>query len=363
MVCGKRRDPFLYHRLALVVLTPNLTADCLRRAINEIEQFGPRFYTDFVRGQGLSSCWHLAIEQHGLADAVGQDAYLALRQARIEETVSYMAQKAGLKEIDRLFEAKEICYAVFKGGYVREVVYSDPTLRPASDIDILVAPEQRLATINAMKEAGFLLTVDPANVSHEANLCKDGICIDLHWDILRPGRTRVPTVGELLAHRCRHGDIWGLDDVGVVFLMLVHPAFAKYICSPNMDLNKVVDFALWVSRRSIDWDAVARLLQKTGLCAAAWSVLKWYGMLIEPGQLPVPDEFVRRIAPGLIRQRYLTRWLESNLPTRWLEHPARIQFGLTLFLHDRPADALHALTAIRRARRIGRRDPVLDLAA
>jgi len=350
---------FRRHRLALAVADPNATADTLRMAIADIAQFGPAFYTDFLPRQGLSSYWHHTLEQHGLAGVIEPAVRSALKQARLSETVSYMAQKAALQELDRLFEAKGIRYAVIKGTHVRELVYADPTLRPASDIDILVAPEQRLAAVDALKEAGFTLFVNPDVLSHEASLTRGGVDIDLHWDILRPGRTRIDTVPILLARRRRSADIWGLDDADVVFLMLVHPAFAKYVCSPNMDLNKVIDFTLWATRRNIDWDAVATLLEQTGLCAAAWTVLRWYAMLLEPGPLPVPEQFVARIAPGPLRQRYLARWLEHDLPTRWLDKPTRIQFGFTLFLHDRPADAWHALVSILRARHHRGDDPLL----
>ena len=309
----------------------------------------------------MSSYWHHTLERHGLADTIEPAVRSALKQARLSETVSYMAQKAVLQELDRLFEAKGIRYAVIKGTHVRELVYTEPALRPASDIDLLVAPEQRIAAVHALKEAGFTLFINPDIISHEASLTRGGVDIDLHWDILRPGRTRIDTVPILLARRRRSADIWGLDDPDVVFLMLVHPAFAKYVCSPNMDLNKVIDFTLWVTRPNCDWDAVATLLEQTGLCTAAWTVLKWYAMLLKPGTQHVPDTFIARIAPGPLRQRYLTQWLERDLPTRWLDKPARIQFGFTLFLHDRPADAWHALASILLARRRQSDDPLLGI--
>lgn len=351
---------FRRHRLALAV-APTVSADALCHAIAEIRQFGTSFYTDFLPRQGLSSYWHETLHQLGLADAIDPAARAVLMQARIAEAVSYMAQKAALQELDNLFEAQGLRYSVIKGAHVRELVYADPALRPASDIDLLVAPEQRLAAVDVLQGAGFTLFVNPDIVSHEASLTRGGVDIDLHWDILRPGRTRVDTVNILLARRRRCADIWGLDDAGVVFLMLVHPAFTKYVCSPNMDLNKVIDFTLWVTRRPIDWGAVAALLEKTGLCTAAWTVLKWYGMLLEPMPLPVPEDFIARIAPRLLRQRYLRKWLEYDLPTRWLDKPARIQFGFTLFLHDRPADAWHALASILRASRCRGDDPLLGI--
>ena len=212
---------FHRHRLALTVADPNATADTVRQAIAEIAQFGPAFYTDFLPRQGLSSYWHHTLEQHGLANVIEPAVRSALKQVRLSEAVSYMAQKAALQELDRLFEAKGIRYAVIKGTHVRELVYTDPALRPASDIDLLVVPEQRLAAVDALKEAGFMLFVNPDNVSHEAVLAGGGVDVDLHWDILRPGRTRIDTVPILLARRCRSADTWGLDDADVVFLMLV----------------------------------------------------------------------------------------------------------------------------------------------
>ena len=63
-------------------------------------------------------------------------------------------------------EAKGIRYAVIKSAYVRDPVYADPALRPASDIDILIAPELRLAAVDAKKTPGFKLVVNPEVASH-----------------------------------------------------------------------------------------------------------------------------------------------------------------------------------------------------
>jgi hypothetical protein len=99
---------------------------------------------------------------------------------RFAEAASYMAQKAALRELDGIFEAQGIRYAVIKGAHVRELVYADPALRAASDIDLLVAPEQRLAAVDAIKEAGFTLFVNPDVVSHEVSLARGGVDVDLH---------------------------------------------------------------------------------------------------------------------------------------------------------------------------------------
>lgn len=169
-----RHRAFRQHQLALVVADSNVAPGALRQAIAETAQFGPSFYTDFLPHQGMSSYWYDTLEKHGLMQAIAPDARAALKQARISDAVSYMSQKAALRELDTLFEARGIRYAIIKGTHVRELVYADPALRPASDIDLLVAPAQRVAAVDAMKEAGFKLFVNPEVISHEATLTKGG---------------------------------------------------------------------------------------------------------------------------------------------------------------------------------------------
>jgi hypothetical protein len=102
-------------------------------------------------------------------------------------------------------------------------------------------------------------------------------------------------------------------------------------------------------------------LNDAGLKAAAWIVLKWFSMLLEPKDLPVPTSFINRIYPGPARSRYLAYWLQHDLPTRWIDQPFLIQLGLTLFLHDRPSDAAHAISGWIGARRMRNADPLLKM--
>jgi hypothetical protein len=284
-----------------------------------------------------------------------------LRKQRFAKAALYVSQKSCLSELHDLFSAKSITYAVIKGAYARELAYTDPALRPANDIDVLVAPEQRETAARALMGAGFHPHADAANISHEATFTRGPVAIDLHRDILRPGRTRIDVTRSLLFRRQRTGDFWGLEGSDAVFLMLVHPAFAKYVCSPNMELNSVADLLLWLHRCPVDWDAVADRLENTDLKSAAWTVLEWFTMIFEPDRMPVPGTFIARIRPGELRARYLAYWLRNDLPTRWLNKPLLIKLGFTLALHDRPSDAARAIRGLIRARRAQNGDPLLQL--
>jgi hypothetical protein len=243
-----------------------------------------------------------------------------------------------------------------KGAHVRECVYPDPALRPASDIDILIAGSDRRRAANVLLETGHTVHVEPTNVSHEATFSQGAVDIDLHWSILRPGRTRVDLTAELLARRQRTNGLWGLSDNDTLFLMLTHPAFAKYVCSPNMGLSRVADFLLWIQMRPVDWPAVLRLLQRSGLKTAAWAMLNWFRMLAPPDAPATLGGWIETVRPGRLRAAYLRQWLLHDLPSRWLDRPLLIQFGFTLPLHDRPGDVLHALRGLQQARKNRLRD-------
>jgi hypothetical protein len=353
------RGMFSRHRLALAPARLDASAGQIERALDAAACDGVDGFHGFVRENGLASLWLQAI-QAGRLRTEGAAALLrGLRADYRSDIARYMAQSAALRELDRLFEARSIRYVLMKGGLVRELVYADPALRPASDLDILVAPAQRELTAKALVDAGYAIHLDPTLVSHEATFSRAGVDVDLHWDILRPGRTRLALTAELLGNRRRCDGFWGLDDTHVVFMMLVHPTFAKYVCSPNMALIRVVDFMYWLRKRRVDWAALTELLNVSGLKAAAWTQLRWFLMLQSEDRWPVPGEFVDGIRPGPLRASYLNWWLKHDLPGRWLDKPIRVQFGLTLFLHDRPGDALRALSKRMRARLTSRNDPLI----
>jgi hypothetical protein len=340
------------HRLALLPAAAPIDPEALQAALAE----GGTEFLEFVVGQDLGPLWHHTLQSHGVLESLPPASIAALRQARMAAAVGYLAQRAALDHLDSAFEAEGIPYLAMKGTHVRECVYPDPALRPASDIDLLIAPADRRRAARVLQGAGYTVHAEPANISHEATFSQGAADIDLHWSILRPGRTRVELTAELLARRQRTNGVWGLSDPDTLFLMLTHPAFAKYVCSPNMGLARVADFLLWIQRRPLDWPAVLHLLERAGLRTAAWTMLSWFRMLAPADAQATLDAPRETLRPGRLRAAYLRQWLARDLPTRWLARPLLIQFGFTLPLHDRPGDVLHALDGLHEARRNRARD-------
>jgi hypothetical protein len=328
------------HRLALAPFRADADACVIRESLRQALAMGENRFLEFLGENGLDALWHEALQRNDLAASAPEWFLAALKRARQLAAASYLAQRDALERIDAAFGAASVRYAAFKGVHVREWVYDDPALRPASDMDILIARNQRDLAARTLVRQGFELHPDAEIVSHEASFHDQNVSIDLHWHILRPGRTRTDVTDSLLARRRREGFFWGLDPTDALFTLLVHPAFAKYVSSPYALLCRLVDLSRWLRTRDVDWDKTLALLDHAGLKTAAWAVLGWASWLMGP---VAPPDILERLEPGRLRARYLRYWVEQNLPSRWLRYPHLIQIAFTLALHDHPSDAMTAI--------------------
>jgi hypothetical protein len=335
------------YRLALLPVAQNIEPVVCCAALAEAE---PTFL-NFVLSQDIGPLWYHRLQTSGLLESLPPASVNALRAARMSAAAGYLPQRMEFERIDHLFATQGIPYLVVKGAHVRECVYPDPTLRLANDIDILVSPQDRQRAARALLELCYTYHEKADSISHEALFIRGQVDIDLHWHLMRPGRTRVDMTEGFLARRQWNNGYWGLSDSDTLFLMLTHPAFVRYVCSPNMGLGRVADFLLWIQQRQLDWPAVLQLLEMAGLKAAAWTTLSWFRMLAQPDTAKVMEEWLDTLRPGRLRAAYLRYWLTHDLPTRWFQFPLLIQVGFTLFLHDRLTDVLHAVQGLWQAKR------------
>jgi len=327
---------FALSRSALLPVCPDVTQATLQNALED----GGRALESLVIRHHLAPLWHKRTQAAAFA------------RPRRQAALAYVTQRAALDEIDALFEREGLRYAVIKGVATRELTHETPALRLCADIDVLVAPDQRFAAARALSGLGYQLRVNPAVVSHEVALWKGMVEIDLHWDILRPGRTPDGFAGAMLARRVRHRGWWMLSDSDALLLMLVHAAVSKHVSTPVLGLHRAADIALFWQRRDVDWPAVHQLLEVCGLKTAAWTVLTWVLMLMTAPevqkQLAGPTASLQ---PGFLRARYLKVWLDHDLSARLTDRHAARLIGFSLFMHDGPSAAWQALLGWRRARK------------
>ncbi len=340
-------SPFWLHRLCLQPLLCVEQSTDFSIYIPEIEKAGRDIFINFIRDNCLAPLWHHVLETRFPASPVVYALHDELLPDRRLAAAMYMRQKHTLEKLHDLFAGHGLQYALFKGAQIREFIYQSPELRPVCDIDVLVNVVDRDRAIKTLLDAGMVLIAKPENLSHECTLMDGHVAVDLHWHVLRPGRLNTEMTTILMQQsRYSHG-FYSLNDLATLFIMLVHPAFTKYVCSPYAHLVRLVDLIHWLDTCTINTDEVVSLLHNSHLKTAAWATLFWQNLIVDH---PRSISIMNRIKPPVAQKKYLQFWITRNLPTRLLQHRNLIRLAFTLALHDSPRDAINA--AFRLSRQI-----------
>jgi hypothetical protein len=331
------------YRSALLVAFPEV---CDTELVQVLDARCGQFVS-FIIDHGLGPLWH---------ERTGREEFLDCRRAA---EALYLAQAHAIDEIGSILETAGIVHAIIKGAANRLQLYENPGLRACHDIDLLVRPKDRVQAATVLVKEGFTAFRNARSISRELVLSRSAVDVDLHWGLMREGRLREdPTRGMLQRCSQLHGTC-SLSAEDALFLLLVHPAFAKHLAGWEMGLHRVADIVAFIRIQSFDWSAVCAALERNGVRAAAWTTLRWAGLLAGPHRPVQLEVMCQDLAPGRMRRSWLDRWLRSNASDRFAtKHWIRL-LGLSPFLHDTVADASRALAARRRAH--ARRDA--DLAA
>ena len=340
-------DPYRFEKIALKVAVENVGPDVLQEIFDSLSrQELEELYTTILRN-GLEFFWLDSIQaiQRTELDPFSHGKFKAVC---LQGTKTYLAQKKVMLEIDSLFAAAGISHAFFKGAQVREIVYAKPAYRPSKDIDLLISPKERNRALQLLAGAGYTLHFDPANVSHEVNMVKQEVVVDVHWDIMRPGRTRISLVEEFLERRQRYSFFWGLDAEVSLFIMLTHPVFTKYSTAPQSAVIRLVDIIQWLEELELEWSRLCRYLRSSGMITAAWITMRVVVNLT--GRQPAKELPCKEL-PKAWKKKILSFWLARNLSTRFMKYPAVIKYIFTALAHDSCMDAYRFYLTARQERK------------
>jgi len=344
----QKDDPYFLHRVVLKPILPAASEEDLFESCKLIKQIGESAFANFLDQQGLASMWHRVLLNASKNTPVSDHFIETLHQSRLLATSTYLLQSQGLRDIKSTLDNENIEHVVFKGCHVRECIYDEPAIRPACDIDVLISPGDQVKAIQALVNAGYQAVPDPEIISHEISLVKGGIAIDLHWDIMRPGRTRIPMTEILLKTRKEFSIHWGLNNDTTLFLMLVHPVFTKYSTTPHSTLVRIVDMAHWIEIKKLDWKQLSTWLEEAGMQTAAWITMEWLRQLT---QIVPSTSFTKYIQPGKLRTKYLRYWITNNFSSLFINYPRLIQIAFTLPAHDSLTDAIQATMTMQKTKK------------
>ena len=329
-------DSYAQHRLALLPLSALVPPADLPATIDTL---GAERFFAFLSRHGLGQVWRVYLE--GLHPSSQLEQWMTPLRENARLTAAHqMIQRRAVAQLAELLRENEIAWFLFKGADLREWLYHDPVLRPVSDIDFFIDAADREHVIELAGKLNFELHTNPSTVSHELTLLKKNVSIDLHWHLFRPGRARPGLNTWLFEHREKHDTQIGLDATASLLVMLVHPAITKYLISPTSLLIHAVDQARLIQSGRIDWDELARALNRYGTKTAAWSSLY---VLRHLAGLEAPGGFMERIQPGRLHAAYLQQWIDRALITKYFERRRLVAGFFSLALQDSVQDIATAL--------------------
>ena len=327
-------------RLALTAVTATAVwpdeafTTALRQASSEEQET----FATYLATQGLAGHWLARLRRDSAVDELNFCA--TLRRWEKAEAMRYLAQRRAIAIAEERLSKSGIPYALMKGAHVRELLYENPAIRPAVDVDILIAPQDRFRAVEIFGKAGFALQINPATVSHEVSLADKITNIDLHWDILRPGRAHASLAREILERREPCQSFSALRPQDELFLLLFHPVFTKYLTTPHARLTNIVDLFYWGQTLAIDWQELGRLCVRHHFTTAAWLTASHLRLLTSS---QVFDDFIALMRPGVMKAGWLDHWLREDYSSRFLNRPWLIQLLFTLPAHDHCRDVLRFL--------------------
>ena len=160
----------------------------------------------------------------------------------------------------------------FKGPVLAENVFGNVGLRTFSDLDLLISHKDLRKAICVLEEQGFRQDIDLSSAQyeklvnkwHHAVLIKDGVVVELHWELNGRYFSKDVTL-ESLWPRIEHVDLFGHEvaTLGPEDLLL-------YLCIHGcrhlwLQLDAVCCVAEVVRKKAdLDWDLVFGLAQDLG---------------------------------------------------------------------------------------------------
>ena len=341
-------DPFHFHKVALRPLLRPLDEQETTALFKTLESLDLEEFVAFLYRQGLAQLWLEFLLAQDSLPGVLEEIIISLKQDALNTAAGQLMQRVVLQDtIDALLDAG-IDYLVFKGAHLRHTLYADPTHRPVCDIDILVRDECKLDAVKALLRAGFSAYHKAENISHETSLLKKNVCIDLHWHLLRPGRTRIDLNDYLFGQRQPFGEFVGLSNEAALLVMLIHPAITKYVNGSASSLRHLVDIHRLAQSDDISWDRLIAMLRTSGTRTAAWASLAWLQMLADA---PLYEDLAHQLWPGRLQAGWLCYWLGKDLNVKLAERKLIIRGGFSMALQDSLKDSVRAIFVLQKEQR------------
>lgn len=131
------------------------------------------------------------VQRHGLAPLAARAGLASYRDDLVRATVEWARIEAELPAVVAALRKAGVRVMPLKGASYAMRLYTHPAERPMSDVDLMVPSTQRSRAEETLRAIGFELSPIAAVMHHAVPFVRGELVIDLHWNIIGPGRSRI----------------------------------------------------------------------------------------------------------------------------------------------------------------------------
>lgn len=282
----------------------------------------------------------------GGEQVVAQAAWLNIQRAATQITFDGLVHASRLVEVVSALHSAGLKPLALKGVALAALLYHDAAVRPSTDLDILLRPEEMDSALAVLRELGAR-TPRQAEIDFQRRHSYDLGCVlpplvgramlvELHWDLAPRGLFTLD-----LDRWRQRAQTFNLDGVAVqrfapeeqLLHLALHMRKHRYV-----GLRWLADVSELLRRfPDLDWQYVASTAESSGLQTLLFTTLSLAVQLLGA---PAPEPWLERLTPSAARRRLLHSVLHQDGLLRPLETADADWTRLALvevLLLDRPA--------------------------
>jgi len=271
---------------------------------------------------------HRALQSGGAYPGLERAVRTRLEQQRRDTALDNLRNYGQFQRIARALRERDIPAIALKGLHLAELVYRDISLRPMSDLDILIPHAQLEPAVAALLALGYERNRGLPN-GHEVGLTHRelGILVEVHWTLAEPTEAYTPPVEDIwrsaVPGRLADTDAQLMSPEFLLLHVCAHLAYHHLFA---FDLRALCDIAEIVrAHPAMDWTVVADRGRQHGWARGIGAALR---LARDHVAAAVPAEVLAAIGADAIDPQLLDDAL-AQLAT-YAEIPRELQFAPNL---------------------------------
>jgi len=222
---------------------------------------------------GVAPLLHRALQSGTALALAPEHVRTRLKEERRATALLNLRKYGEFRRIAQALREQDIPLIPLKGLHLAELVYRDISLRPMSDLDILVPRfevERTIAVLQSI-EYGFEQDVSAAARGMLGTKCniglahqRLGLCVEIHWTLAEPDDGYAPPMDEIWrsAAPVQLGDA-DAQVMSPEFMLLHVCAHLAYNHGFGFNLHALCDIAE-IAQTRLDWEVVANQGRRHG---------------------------------------------------------------------------------------------------